>query len=436
MKAPTITPVQATLVLALLLLAAPVAHAQSDLEELDGSYRLETGEIISGGYMVEGGGFWIYMDTDNLDKGGLFDREGDVLRSRFPPDGAIEIEFTPGANRQYDELTWRAGDRTLHGERVYPHDSREVDFTSADGTRLQGRLLIPRCKGPHPAIVIVHGSGPANRYGGTFNTFLLKRGVAVLAYDKRGYTPDEDAWREPDLAEMSADAAAGVRFVAGLPDVDAERVGLWGSSQGGWVVPRAALEAPETAYMILRAGAAVTEAETNLHENLQEARAEGLEGLDLDYAMDLRREIYRLAMRGESIESADALVAPYVDEPWYRTAFGDGPISEIWSDFWWGWRQRNLAVASAPDVARFPGPVLWFLGEKDEAVPLIPTRAALERAFAAAPGDDHEIVVLEDAPHNFLVPTEDGPPRYAEGVFGYMEEWLAARGFTNPHCWD
>lgn len=406
-----------------------------DVEAFDGSFRLETGEVVTGGYMVEGGAFWIYMDTQGLDRGGLFERAGDTLRSRIPPDGAVRIVFRRGADGTYDRLTWDGRGRSLSGERVFPHDSRPVHFTSADGTELNGRLLTPRCPGPHPAVVMVHGSGPVNRYGGTFNTFLLQRGVAVLAYDKRGYTPDPEEWREPDLAEMSADAAAGLEFVAGLPEIDAERVGFWGSSQGGWTVPPAALAAPHAAYVIVRAGAALTEAKTNLHEIRQELRADGLDGLELDYAIQLRRAVYRLAMEDAPITAADSLVAPYLEEPWYRTAFGDGPISEVWSDRWWGWAQRNLAVESASAVARFDGPVLWFLGERDENVPFVATRAAIERAFASAPGDDHELVVVEDAPHSFLVPDPGGGLHYAEGVFARMEEWLAERGFTDESCW-
>jgi len=420
---------------AALVIAAQPTAARQDVESFDGSYELESGEIVTGGYMVEGEGFWIFADAWGLERFAIFERDGDELRSTFPPDGAVRVEFERPPDGSYDRLVWREDGLELRGRRVYPHDSRPVRFSSADGTRIHGRLLIPRCEGPHPGIVMVHGSGPANRYGGVFHTFLLQRGVAVLAYDKRGYTPDAEAWREPDLAEMSADAAAGVEYLARLPEVAGDRVGLWGSSQGGWTVPPAALDAPHTAYMILRAGAALTEGETSLHEVRQELRAEGVDGLDLDYAMSLRREVYELAMEGAPITAADSLAAPYLDEPWYRVAFGDGPIGSIWSDHWWGWAQRNLAVESASAVAEFDGPVLWFLGERDEAVPFVATRAALERAFAKAPGDDHELVVVEDAPHSFMIPREEGPPVYARGVFARMADWLEARGFTDPSCW-
>ncbi|MFW6012525.1 MAG: alpha/beta hydrolase family protein [bacterium] len=114
--------------------------------------------------------------------------------------------------------------------------------------------------------------------GSWTETEFLRYGVAVLAYDRRGYTTNEDAWREPDLDDLSADAAAAVRFAAGQAELDADRIGILGSSQGGWVVPRAAVEAQETDFIILRAGASEGSFETVLHEVRQELRLEGLEG--------------------------------------------------------------------------------------------------------------------------------------------------------------
>lgn len=413
-----------------LLLSVENASAQSDPEALDGSFRLETGEVVTGGYMVEGGDLWVYIDTENVRRGGVFERNGMTLRA-LPAMGAeTTVEFLPGRDGRIDQLVWTEGAESLAGERVFPHSSETVRFTSEDGTVLEGRLLLPRTEGPHPAVVSVHGSGPVNRYGGTFHTFFLKHGVAVLAYDKRGYTSDPSAWQEPDFAEMSADAAAAARYLATRPEIDDDRLGMMGSSQGGWTAPRAAITAPEVDFLILRAGAALSGAETVLHEVRQEVRAEGVSGIQLDLAMDLRREVYRVAMAGQSIEAADRLVEPYLNERWYEQAFGDGPISSLWSEDRWSWMQRNHAYASAPDVARFDGPVLWFLAELDEAVPYVSTRTALEQAFAQSEGDDEKLVVIEDSPHSFIIPSDSGPARYAPGFFDRMAEWMTERGFT------
>jgi uncharacterized protein len=420
-----------------LLCVAGKANAQAGLETFDGSFRLATGEVITGGYFVEGGvGRFLFMDTELLNRGGLFERMDDMQLRSVVPEGAVEIEFIPHPDGSFNALLWREQGRApVRGERVHPHRSREIRFRSSDGTTLQGRLLIPECAGPHPVVVSVHGSGPANRHGGPYHTDFLRHGVAVLAYDKRGYTSDPDTWQEPDYAALSADAAAAVRFAATQPDLDQERIGIVGSSQAGWVIPRAAVDAPHTAFIILRAGAATSAAETVLHERRQELRLQGLSGLDLDHAMELRALIYGVAMRGEPISATDPVVDPYLDKAWYRAAFGDGRVSERWPARWWQWAQRNLSVAATTHLQQFKGPVLWFLAELDENVPLVASRAALERAFEVSPGADHDIVVLDGALHSFLIPDVDGSPRFSPGFFDYMGTWMADRGFSRPACW-
>jgi hypothetical protein len=414
-----------------------MAAAQPALEAFDGSFRFTTGEVITGGYFVEGGvGRFLYMDTEQLRRGGLFERIGDRLLRSVVPTGAVEIEFMPDPDGRFSALLWREQGRApVRAERVRAHRSREVRFQSADSTELRGRLLIPDCSGPHPVVVSVHGSGPVNRYGGPYHTDFLRHGVAVLVYDKRGYTADPQAWQEPDYADLSADVTAAVRFAATQSELDHTRIGIVGSSQAGWVVPRAAVEAPQAAFIMLRAGAAVSSAATVLHEVRQDLRARGLSGLDLDRAMELRAEIYGVAMRGAPISATDPVVDPYLDKAWYRAAFGEGRISERWSARWWQWAQRNLAVAGTTHLQQFGGPVLWFLAELDENVPLVSTRAALERAFEASPGADHEVVVLEGAVHSFLIPQADGPPRFSPGFFGHVGTWMADRGFSRAACW-
>lgn len=425
------------MLLVLLGVMAPALGAPGPAPDaFDGSFRLENGEVITGGYFVENGrGRYLYLEAEHADRGGLFERAAETRLRSVVPEGQIQVDFYRGENGRLDRLVWtESGSEPLSGTRIRPHHSRPVEFTSADGTRLEGRLLVPDCPGPHPAVVSVHGSGPVNRYGGPYHTWFLTRGIAVLAYDKRGYTPDPGRWTEPDLEALSADAKAAVDFARQQQALDPRRVGLFGSSQAGWVVPRAAVEAPGTAFIVLRAGAATTQLETRLHEVRQELRGAGLAGLDLDYAVELRREIYRLAMNGAPLSATDALVEPYLDAPWYHTALGDGPISDHWSTRWWAWAGRNLGVSAVPWLQRYPGPVLWFLADRDENVPLVATRAALERAFATSPGDDQQIVIVRDAAHSFLIRRPGKPPRFSPEFFAAMGHWLEAHGYTDEAC--
>jgi hypothetical protein len=187
--------------------------------------------------------------------------------------------------------------------------------------------------------------------------------------------------------------------------------------------------------MILRAGAAVSEADAHMHEVRQELRAAGLHGLDLDHAVSLGWEIFRLAVAGRPIADTDRLVAPYLDTSWYRTAFGDGPISKRWSARWWRWTGVNFPVTASPYLEQFEGPVLWFLAEADENVPYVANRAALERAFARSAGTVHELVTIPGAKHSFTVADDPGPPMFTDRFFSRMGLWMAEVGASNPGCW-
>ena len=56
----------------------------------------------------------------------------------------------------------RTGTATSFAERV-PLAEEEVEIANGD-TRLAGTLMMPAAKGPHPAIILLHGSGPLTRY--------------------------------------------------------------------------------------------------------------------------------------------------------------------------------------------------------------------------------------------------------------------------------
>ncbi len=94
----------------IILGAAPEAFCQPTLEAFDGSFRLQTGEVITGGYMVEGGqGRYVYLDTEGLDKGGGFEPVSDTVLRSIGLLGSenTEIEFIADVDGEFDSLVWR-----------------------------------------------------------------------------------------------------------------------------------------------------------------------------------------------------------------------------------------------------------------------------------------------------------------------------------------
>jgi uncharacterized protein len=127
-------------------------------------------------------------------------------------------------------------------------DRDEVHIPVRDAV-LEATVFVPREPGRHPGVVFVHGAGRGSRSAlADQAAYLARAGIVALVYDKRtvGYS---FANRDFDL--LAEDALAAVRLVRARPDVDPARVGLWGVSEGGWVVPIAAARSPDVAFAIL-----------------------------------------------------------------------------------------------------------------------------------------------------------------------------------------
>ncbi len=129
---------------------------------------------------------------------------------------------------------------------------REVIFAPPGRSTLPGTVLLPTGKGPFPAVVFVHGSGPNDRdetVGGTrvFRDLaegLADRGIASLRYDKRTKVhPDEFKGAFTIDDETTDDAVAAVAFLHTQPDIDPQRIYVVGHSQGAMMAPRIAQEA-------------------------------------------------------------------------------------------------------------------------------------------------------------------------------------------------
>jgi pimeloyl-ACP methyl ester carboxylesterase len=121
------------------------------------------------------------------------------------------------------------------------HIEATVHFT-CEGIRLAGTLYLPATTGRHPAVVWVHGSGEQPRLNyGSIVAPLVGHGIAVFSYDKRGAGQSQGkcCLGSGHYNLLAADAAGAVVAVRARAEVDPARVGFYGASEAGWVVPLA-----------------------------------------------------------------------------------------------------------------------------------------------------------------------------------------------------
>ena len=135
-----------------------------------------------------------------------------------------------------------------------PARIEEITFQSGDFT-LVGDLRLPVGKSPFPLVIFVHGDGPIVRYGFGAYMPIMKRmqqaGYATLSWDKPGSGEStgqiSDTRVYHQRAKILLDA---IEVMKARPEIDSRRIGLWGGSQAGYVMPFIFSESEDIAFMI------------------------------------------------------------------------------------------------------------------------------------------------------------------------------------------
>jgi len=107
----------------------------------------------------------------------------------------------------------------------------EVEFRSADGTRLHGWFL--EHPSPHGTMLFCHGNGEHVAYlAEEMELFRERFGVSVMVFDYRGYGKSEG---QPNQAGVLADGAAALDWLCKRTDQSPDRIILMGRSLGAAV---------------------------------------------------------------------------------------------------------------------------------------------------------------------------------------------------------
>lgn len=169
----------------------------------------------------------------------------------------------------------------------YPYNSQEVSFPgkSPDVT-LAGTLTIPKQgSGTYPAVILVSGSGLQNRDEELFDhkpffvmaDYLTRNGIAVLRYDDRGVGESSGDFGSATTTDFLEDALGAFDYLALRPEINHNKIGIIGHSEGGTIAFMAAARKPEIAFIISLAGAAVRGDFLLIRQNRDIMLAQGLQ---------------------------------------------------------------------------------------------------------------------------------------------------------------
>lgn len=419
---------------------APADPAQIDA--VAGTYELEPGHRVhlSHNDYAGSGGHLALLDLHTRELKTLRPTtQGDYVTGPLPGVEFPVVEtfrFERGVDgRGVAMICQSAKGLARKARRISPHFQEEVSFRNGDVT-LQGKLLCPDGPGPHPAVVLVHGSGPATRHMGFYDTFFVHLGFAVLSFDKRGAGRSTGDWRHASMEELAGDVLAGVAYLRNRSDIDGTRVGLHGGSQEGWVGALAAAKDPHLAFLLVTCGSGVTVAENVVHENEGRLRQAGFRGGDLAEALAFAREMGLRATEGAPWEDLDRRFQGIKSKAWSEFVFPGGLPKD---SPWWAWYRLNGAVDATKALASVRCPVGWFLADRDWNVPTarsarhlqdaLQGRSGLIRTF---PGASHMMMAARTGHDDERASVRHFTPGYWPAMTTFLAPWTPGSASGRP----
>jgi hypothetical protein len=406
----------------------------------EGTYALGGGRVLS---LARGADdpVWYYLELPSGRTGFLYNLSntefiaGPCIYCAGPE--RLRVRLLPETNgQQGPRIAVRLDGREQTLSRLTTYRAEEVSFTSRDGTRLAGTLFLPSHGRRHAAVVLVHGSGAAGRNGFYGHMRFLaeayaRRGVAALIYGKRGTGGSTGDWEQANLDDLADDAAAGLRFLASRADIRADRLGLAGSSQAGWIIPMAASRFPSVRILQMRSGSAPMGVEASERMRLErQMRSEGFPQSEIEQAMRVRSMMDDYARTGQGWDRLAAAAEAAKDTLWMSNYIGGLPARDALD---WPWLREAFGYDVGVDLARFRGSIQMLYSEKDELLDSAEPMALLRRALRGGASRDVQIEVIPNANHNGLeavAGTEREFPRlqrFTPGYFDRIVGWAVRR---------
>jgi pimeloyl-ACP methyl ester carboxylesterase len=394
--------------------------AKIDLSRYTGNYQVAPGRFITVAPSYPPG--WLVAGNFQSGQGGMLLPRSETAfvcgsgLKLYPVQAAIH--FTTNQLGQVTALDWKPKDGpAVTGTRIKALEQEDVSFTNGDVT-LAGRLVLPPTKGPHPVMVVVFGSGPWVRSDAEgFANFFALNGVAALIYDKRGCgssTGDPDPYKG-GFDDFAGDALAGVELLKNRPDINPHQIGLWGGSEGGWVVSLAASRCADVAFLIDASTPGTTPEATSALQVEHWMKTAGYSKADVDEARSLYLLSSRYARTGSNGSEAEAARKADQNKLWYsngilRSYFG---FNESW--------KLTGNYDPVPALHKVHCPVLAMFGEAD---PLVPARQSAEIwKTALREAGNHDVItkIFPHANHTMADPRTDAQ---VPGFYALQRNWL------------
>jgi len=247
---------------------------------------------------------------------------------------------------------------------------------------------------------MVHGDGPAyHTYFSKLKDTMLRAGYAVFMWDKPGYGKSTGKLNSPKrLAERASILLDAVKMMKTHAAIDSNRIGVWGISQAGYVMPLALKQTDDIKFMIAVGCPGMNGIEQTAYLIRKQLMEEGVLEKEAKDAETHFKKIFTAKSFQEYIQRAK----PLYDNPVQRKL---GFVSALWDES--NWKPHNPKGEGFFNpieiIEKTTIPVLAFFGEKDTQVDPVQGKEAYNKALIKAGNQNFRVELIPNADHNIIL---------------------------------
>lgn len=277
---------------------------------------------------------------------------------------------------------------------------------------LEAVLALPSdAEDPVGLVIFVHGDGPVNAsqdglYRPIWESFA-EVGYASLSWNKQGIDGAAGDWLTQNMADRALEVDAAIDWARKRPDIDSGRIGMWGASQAGWVMPKAAVSNPNLCFMIA-VSPAISWLRQGRYNTLAELAEQGATKDQVDEAVSKSEQARQLLREQASYET-------------YRLASPNDP--DLMTERRWQFVLKNYTADSTEDLMQARIRTLLILAGHDTNVDVNETLATYEESLGA----NLEVIEFPDAVHSLVNKSISDSP-----VKSYFTAVFNPRGLFSP----
>ena len=305
--------------------------------------------------------------------------------------------------------------RPQEPKKPYPYFDEDVVIENVkDNIHLAGTFTKPNGEGKFPVVVLISGSGRHDRDGSipthkpflVLSDYLTRQGIAVLRFDDRGFGKSGGDFSKATTADFAQDVLSAVHYLKTRKDIDPNRIGLIGHSEGGIIAPLAANQSSDISFIVTLAATGIPGSEVSVQQS-KSLRNFPVPDEEL-FEKNVRKSINIATSNAEPSEKRRALRAHNEEYlvPILRSLGAPGDnisqfIQKETENALSPWSQYFLKYDPANEFRKLNIPVLSLNGSKDIQVDAKINQTAIRNALKEGNNENFEVITLENLNHLF-----------------------------------